>query len=212
MLLVACACVHRRLMDRSYGRYILPFALLALLLAIVSAGSSRKDLIPWVPVFVVFTSISTIVVHEVVRRLHSQWAFRLATDADSGVADESGSEHTFRTRVERQAWPPSQSNRMDPRLFRYFTGPSSFYSGDNESRSSHLTLADVSAQPQSYWTPQIWRFFADEATTPYAPGPSTPRMASPSDGELDLDPPASPPRVSEDTSIGSDVPLLHQEV
>ncbi len=82
-------------------------------------------------------------------------------------------------KVQPASAAPSRSNRMDPRLFNYFYGPSSHYSGDTDSGGSHLTLGDVQGRHQSHWTPSIQPFFEDEVPDHSRMDSPLPRPTSP---------------------------------
>ncbi|KAK3310155.1 uncharacterized protein B0T15DRAFT_488845 [Chaetomium strumarium] len=47
-----------------FGPYTAAAALVFLLVAVLSAGSSRKDLIPWLPLFIASVSLITVATHE----------------------------------------------------------------------------------------------------------------------------------------------------
>ncbi|KAK4218185.1 hypothetical protein QBC37DRAFT_7188 [Rhypophila decipiens] len=146
-----------------FGPYTAPPALLLLLLAVLPAGPSRKDLIPWLPLFIVSCSLGTVAVDKASKHLRLRRGSELMADDFSGVAIDSWSENSFRTVSDRQGRrTPSQSNRLHPLYFGRF-GPSSQYSYQARSESD-ITLGGVIGQPRPSWDAQTQGYFETEAT------------------------------------------------
>ena len=125
----------------SIGCYVLSAALLLLLLAVVSVGPSRGDLVPWLPVFLVWTSMTTLAVDGVAA--HYQTGLRPLAWMISSTHANTGATSSTRSLKTRPRSPLSESNRRDPLLFGYMDGPPSHYSGGTSSGGSPITLEHV---------------------------------------------------------------------
>ncbi|KAM7194305.1 hypothetical protein V8F20_008052 [Naviculisporaceae sp. PSN 640] len=145
-----------------FGPYTAPAGLLLLLLAVLFAGPSRKDLVPWLPLFIVSCSLVTVAIHEASEDLRRRRRSGLIQHELSGVSIDSWSEDSFRTastRYGRRA--PSQSNRLHSIYFGH-NGPSSHYSCPTRS-GSDITLGDVIGQLRPTWDAQTQGHFDTEA-------------------------------------------------
>lgn len=152
-----------------FGPYTVPIALLLLLLAVLPAGPSRKDLIPWLPLFIVFCSLGTVAIDKASNNLRLRRGGEFVPDELSGVSFDSWSDHTFPTASDRRGRrPPSQSNRLHPIYFGRY-GPSSQYSHPSRSESD-ITLGGVVGQIRQTWDTQTRGYFdtgaADVALEP----------------------------------------------
>ncbi|KAK3328889.1 hypothetical protein B0H66DRAFT_5345 [Apodospora peruviana] len=183
------------------GPYTAPVALLFLLLAVLPAGSSRKELIPWLPLFLVFSSLGTVAVDKASKRIRLRRGGDVVLDQFSGVSIDTSSEESFRTVSDRRGRrPPSQSNRHNAIYFGRY-GPPSQYSCRTGSGDSELTLSGVTGQPRPTWDPQTQSYFTPERIQPMdLPGQPYAWM--------DRDYESEPDMASESTSGRSDHPLL----
>lgn len=150
-----------------FGPITAAIALVFLLVAVVSAGhASRKDLVPWLPLFIAASSLLTVSVHEVSKKLESQ---PLSVNADeelefTGVSVDANSERSSQTASSYQ--PRGHANvepsRIDSLCFAHQQGPSSRYS--HGTSGSEISLSSIAGQAQPHWDPLIRTYFTGSMT------------------------------------------------
>ncbi|KAK3337185.1 hypothetical protein B0T19DRAFT_63295 [Cercophora scortea] len=156
---------------KRFGLYVAPVALLFLLLVVIAAGHSRTELIPWLPLFTVFSSLATVAIDTGYANLSTRQqdiVFEFSgVSVDPGREESSSGSSGGYTRQ-----PPSESYRQNPLFFGRY-GPSSQTSRRTESGESELTLSGVQAQPRAHWDSQTRSHFAMECGQPAlgSPGP-----------------------------------------
>jgi hypothetical protein len=172
-----------------------------LLVAVLVAGPSRTELIPWLPLFTVALSLITVLIHDI---------FQHYGDVESefsGVSIDGLSDRSLRTAsTERRAPLPLESNRFNP-LYFDLPGPSSTASARTGTDMTDITLTGVVGQCRPQWDDRILGFF--RAAVP--PGqehtmkepqakPAIPEGYGNPDVDSDLD--------SDHGTVESDQPLL----
>ena len=168
-------------------------ALLILLLSILPAGSNRKELVPWLPLFIATYGLATVALHEVSLRFHN---------GQSPVSLEDGpSEMSIRAWNLGAARPRAfRGTRLDSLLFGRY-GPSSHHS--RQTGDSEFHLSDVSGRCQSDWDSVTRHFFtAEDNLTGYAvPGPSLAEDSMTETGQYGDD--------DDDVDLGTDTSTTH---
>lgn len=145
-----------------FGPITAAIALVFLLVAVVSAGhASRKDLIPWLPLFIAASSLFTVSLHEVSKKLECQ---PLSVNADeelefTGVSVDANSERSFQTESVHQprGHADFEPNQIDSLCFAHQQGPSSRYS--HGTNGSDISLASVAGEAQPHWDPLVRTYF-----------------------------------------------------
>ncbi|KAK3695068.1 hypothetical protein B0T22DRAFT_438099 [Podospora appendiculata] len=153
-----------------FGLYVAPVALLFLLLVVIAAGHSRIELIPWLPLYTVFSSLVTVAIDTGYADLRTRQDARYEF---TGVSvDPWREESTSGSSDGYTRQPPSESYRQNPLFFGRY-GPSSQTSRRTESGESELTLSGVQGQPRAHWDSQTRSHFAAECGQPAleSPGP-----------------------------------------
>jgi hypothetical protein len=150
------------------GAYTVAVALLFLLLVVIHAGSARKELIQWLPLFIISWSLATVAIYKALG-YHSPHQGAVVEGAElSRVVIDSSSDHSFRTLSDQQSHPtPSESNRLNPLYFAHH-GPSSRCSRRTESGDSDvsISLSGVGGRPQPHWDLRTATFFPGENIGP----------------------------------------------
>ncbi|KAK0617955.1 hypothetical protein B0T17DRAFT_475001, partial [Bombardia bombarda] len=146
-----------------FGPYTAPVALFLLLLAVLPADSSREELVPWLPLFIVSLSLTTVAIDKASQHLgspRSLVAFKRDVDELSGVSIDSWSDCSAEALSDLyEHRPPSESYRFNPIFFGRH-GPSSQCSQWTGSSASVICLSDVMGQRQADWDPLTQTFFA----------------------------------------------------
>jgi len=189
-----------------FGPFTAAAALVLLFLAVLAAGPSRKELTPWLPLFIASLSLITVAIYEISRHIGPCPLSVSADDEFSGVSIDTGSERSLRTLSTQQS--PQQlleSNRMDPLYFDRH-GPPSRSSHRTGTDGTEISLSGVVAQRRSEWDAHTQSYFPN-STFPEQDPAGEPHVRSPRpDGEdspdlnFDLD--------SEHGTVESSRPLL----
>ncbi|KAK4185535.1 hypothetical protein QBC35DRAFT_301595 [Podospora australis] len=156
-----------------FGPITAAIALLFLLVAVVSGGpASRKDLVPWLPLFIAASSLLTVAFHEVSKKLEPP---PLSVTADNeieftGVSVDTASERSFQT--ESLGQPRNdldfEPNRIDSLYFAHHDGPSSRYSRGSGSNGSEISLSSITGQAQPHWDNMTRTYFIEDMIQPPA--------------------------------------------
>ncbi|KAL2128715.1 hypothetical protein VTI74DRAFT_8805 [Chaetomium olivicolor] len=192
-----------------YGPFTAAAALVFLLVAVLSAGSSRKELIPWLPLFIASLSLITVALYEVSRLYGRRPLSFTVEDEFSGVSIDTWSERSHRTlSTQSGSQPLLESNRLDW-LYFVHNGPPSRSSHRTGTNSTDITLSGVVGQCQPHWDAQTLSHFSGHAR-PEEEAMEEPhaRIASPGQenpSELGLDMP------SDDGAVESSQPLLKHQ-
>ncbi|KAK4172487.1 hypothetical protein QBC36DRAFT_314771 [Triangularia setosa] len=138
-----------------------PVALVLLLLVVISSGPSRKDLVPWLPLFVTAWSLVTLMISK-----HMATASQhLSISADypfTGVTIGTETERSFRSMSSHDRRQPEfETNRQNPLYFERH-GPSSRYSQRTNTISSDISLSSVPARLQDHWDDHTRAYFDDQ--------------------------------------------------
>ncbi|KAK0734107.1 hypothetical protein B0T26DRAFT_610740, partial [Lasiosphaeria miniovina] len=145
------------------GPYSVPVMLVLLLLAVLAGGPSKTDLVPWMPLFIVCSSLVTVGIYELTERPCPCGRNVETPDEFSGVSVDSWSDDPFRAAFGSQKRrPPSQSNRFNPLYFAR-CGPSSQYYAETEAGSSDISLSST-GQCRAHWDPLTRGYFTSEHT------------------------------------------------
>ncbi|KAK1752379.1 hypothetical protein QBC47DRAFT_55878 [Echria macrotheca] len=185
-----------------FGPFTVPPCLLILLLFVLPAGSPRKELVPWLPLFIATSSLLPVVVHGLSKRYKVQARTR-PVDVERGsnysIDTWSGRSSLPRASHDQPGRPPSQPH--DSVLFGCPGRPSSRYS--HQTGDSDVGLSDVSGRAQSDWDSQTRGFFPAQSNhrAPQDSGQAH-RQEGYQFGHPDLD------LVSENASASSGQPLL----
>lgn len=123
-----------------FGPYTSLVALFVLLLVVLPGGpSNKRDIIPWLPLYVVFACLLTAAIHEI--------PFRITRSQSSVIAQAYDSSYFASPRTPDRTpseWSdpraPSQSYRNDPNSFQHM-GPRSSRSVQTGSGATEYTLS-----------------------------------------------------------------------
>jgi hypothetical protein len=189
-----------------FGPFTAAAALVLLFLAVLAAGSSRKELTPWLPLFIASLSLITVAIYEISRHIGPCPLSVSAHDEFSGVSIGAGSERSLRTLSTQQGPPPLlESNRMDPLYFARH-GPSSRSSHRTGTDGTEISLSGVVGERRPEWDAPTQSYFFNTTFPEQDPaGEPHVRSSSPEGGHspdlnFDLD--------SEDGTVESSRPLL----
>ncbi|KAJ4297101.1 hypothetical protein N0V88_004018 [Collariella sp. IMI 366227] len=164
-----------------YGPFTAAAALIILIVAVLSAGPSRKELIPWLPVFIASLSLITVAIYEV-SQFHGLRPLSFAVEDEfSGVSIDTWSERSYRTlSTQPGPQPLFESNRLD-RLYFVHNGPASRSSHRTGTAATDITLSGVAGQCQPHWDPQTLSHFRGDTLLPEEEDMQEPhaRIASP---------------------------------
>ncbi|KAK0658936.1 hypothetical protein QBC41DRAFT_50657 [Cercophora samala] len=166
-----------------------PVALVLLLLVVIAAGHTRKDLVPWLPLFVTAWSLVTLMINK-----HMATASQhLSISADypfTGVTIDTETERSFRSMSSRDRRQPEfESNRHNPLYFGRH-GPSSRYSQRTSTISSDISLSSVPAQRRDHWDDYTQAYFDDQEMRELPrdmPEPALSRTQRNQESDLDTD-------------------------
>lgn len=145
-----------------FGPFTAPAALLLLLLAVLQPGPSRKELIPWLPLFIASFSLVTVAIHETSKRFKVRRR-RVVSSVEDGRSSTWSSDRSVVPRDRSR--PPSQSNRRNPLYFAHAWPPSHY---SHRTGDSELALSDVPALGgcRSEWDPDTQGFFTGGDDSP----------------------------------------------
>ncbi|KAK4129526.1 hypothetical protein N657DRAFT_80941 [Parathielavia appendiculata] len=189
-----------------FGPFTAAAALFFLLVAVVGAGSSRTDLIPWLPLFIASLSLITVAIYEISQHVGPAPLSFTAGEPLSGISIDTLSERSSRTMsTQRGVQTSLESNRNDSLLFAHH-GPPSRTSHRTATDITDITLSIVEGYCRPEWDPQTRSYFLGNALPEREPlGKSCQRSPSPGrqenrDLDMDLD--------SDPGSLESSHPLL----
>ncbi|KAH6650844.1 hypothetical protein F5144DRAFT_638126 [Chaetomium tenue] len=184
-----------------FGRFTAAVAFTLLLVAVLVAGPSRTELIPWLPLFSVALSLITVVIHDI---------FQYDGDVEdefSGVSIDAQSNRSLRTvSTQPRAWPPLESNRLDSVYFARH-GPSSTASARTGTDVTDITLTDVVGQWRPQWDDRT-RIYFPEAVRPDQERPMEEPHAKPASPEGHGNPDVDSDLDSDRGTVEPDQPLL----
>jgi hypothetical protein len=208
-----------RLTRSRFGPFTVAAALVFLLVAVLSAGSSRRELIPWLPLFMASVSLMTVAIHEIAQHVGSRPLSVGAEDAYTGASIEAWSERSLRTLSTRPSPPPLlESSRGDPLYFERH-GPPSRLSHRTGADATDISLSSVVAQRRPDWDAETRSYFPDDASLPAEDpqdaqdaqnGQEDSRAGTASPGEEESRPESNPDD-SDDETVGPSDPLLGQQ-
>ncbi|KAK4240006.1 hypothetical protein C8A03DRAFT_13625, partial [Achaetomium macrosporum] len=144
-----------------FGPYTAAAALVFLLVAALSAGPSRKDLIPWLPLFIASLSLITVATYEVSQLTGHRPVSVVAEDELSMASIDrwSGcSRRTLSTLPGPLPW--FESNRRNPLYFAR-GGPSSRTSHRTNTNATDISLSSVEGQFRPHWDALTQSLFPD---------------------------------------------------
>ncbi|KAB5551390.1 hypothetical protein GE09DRAFT_171133 [Coniochaeta sp. 2T2.1] len=194
-----------------FGQYTVPIPLFILLIIVLfGAPSNGKDIVPWLPLYVVAACLFTVIIHNLPYRItRHQYAAVTQLYGSSDVALPSTT--PYRSHRPSSDWseprPPSESYRHDPNSFHHMGPPSARSvqtgSGGTEETLSHLD--GVARDPQAAFIFgnshfDIGRLVSEDLslTNTYTPD-AYQTAASMEIGQA---------RQSEDSTLGSHAPFL----
>ncbi|KAL2263233.1 hypothetical protein VTK26DRAFT_7652 [Humicola hyalothermophila] len=142
-----------------FGPFTATVALILLVVAVLSGGSTRSEIIPWLPVFIASLSLATVAIHELSQCTAARPLSYTTEDEFSGVAVDAWSERSLLTLPTSQGHrAPSQSNRFDPPFYAH-QGPSSRCSHRTDAGATEITLSGVVGQCREHWDAQTRKYF-----------------------------------------------------
>ena len=171
-----------------FGSFTAAAALFLLLVSVLAAGSSRQELIPWLPLFIASLSLITVAIYDISQRMGPRPLCNAEDDYLTGVSIDARSDTSLRTMSTHQRpLPPPDSNRLDSLYFARH-GPSSRSSHRTGTNVTEISLSSVVAQCRPQWDVQTKSYFP-ETILPDQENPEEPiiRSASP-DAQGDADP------------------------
>ncbi|KAK4147703.1 uncharacterized protein C8A04DRAFT_24251 [Dichotomopilus funicola] len=152
------------------GLYTIAVALVLLLVAVLAAGPSREDLIPWLPLFIASSSLVTVVMSKISRHFNPCPGLANAESSTeyefSGVSTDTLSDRSFRT-LSSLPRPQSafESTRLDDLYFDRH-GPTSVASGRTGTGLTDITLSSVEGRYQPHWDARTRSLFMEGFTLP----------------------------------------------
>jgi hypothetical protein len=183
-------------------------ALVFLLVAVLAAGSSRKDLIPWLPPFIASVSLITVVIYDISLHTEAGRVSYIPESTLSGMSIDAWSERSART-MSTQQRPQTmlESSRFDW-LFFARHGPPSRMSQRTGTNVTDISLSSIEGQCRSQWDAPTRGYFPDYVMPDQdARGEPHFRIASP--GLMSNQDPSSDSEADSDRgSVESNQPLL----
>lgn len=145
-----------------FGLFTVAVALVLLLVAVLSAGSSRRELIPWVPLFITCSSLITVAIYELSQQTRARSIPQGVEEEFSGVSIDTWSDRSLRT-VSGPLEPglPFESTRFNP-LYFALQGPSPRTSQRTSTNATELSLGSVAGRCRPQWDSQTRSFFPDD--------------------------------------------------
>ncbi|GAB1310346.1 hypothetical protein MFIFM68171_00556 [Madurella fahalii] len=145
-----------------FGPFTVAVALVLLFGAVLSAGPSRTELIPWLPLFIACLSLITVAIHKISQHMGPRRLSVTSEDEFSGVSIDTLSGRSIRTASsQRGPLPVLESNRLDP-LYFTMPGPPSRTSHRTGTTGTELSLSSVTGQVQADWDARIRDYFPEE--------------------------------------------------
>jgi hypothetical protein len=136
-------------------------ALVFLLVAVLAAGPSRKDLIPWLPPFIASVSLITVVIYDISLHLEAPPVSFVPEGTFSGMSNDAWSERSARTMSTQQrpqAMP--ESSRLDSLVFGRY-GPPSRTSQRTGTNVTDISLSSIEGQYRPQWDAPTRGYFPD---------------------------------------------------
>ncbi|KAK3341751.1 hypothetical protein B0T25DRAFT_352318 [Lasiosphaeria hispida] len=149
-----------------FGPFTAPLALLILVLSVLPASSPRAEIVPWLPLFIAFTSLLTVAVHELSKRFSVRRRANVLRDELSGVSIDTLSNGSVEAGTGDDGprnLPPAESNRFES-LYYSQNGPPSHYS--RRTGDSEISLSDRVGQAPSDWDSITRGFFPGNQDRP----------------------------------------------
>lgn len=137
-------------------------AFLILLLVVLPPGAPRKDIAPWLPLFIASSSLSTVAIYEFSQRYRIRQRLPSPEDGRSDYSIGTWSGPSTRRGASSDGQSSRRPSEIDDRFLYGQYGPSSHYSG--HSGDSQLTLSGLPGQPRPHWDATTQRFFQVEAS------------------------------------------------
>ncbi|KAB5579910.1 hypothetical protein GE09DRAFT_1050542 [Coniochaeta sp. 2T2.1] len=193
------------------GQYTAPIALFILLIIVLfGAPSNGRDIIPWLPLYVVAACLLTVIIHKLPYRItRHQYAAVSQVYGSSDVALPPTA--PYRSHRPSSDWseprPPSESYRQDPSSFHHM-GPPSTRSVQTGSGGTEYTLSNIDGAARDPRAAYIFgnshfdlgRLAAEHLSSTNTHTPDTYQTAATMEiGQA---------RPSEDSTLESHVPLL----
>ncbi|KXX82842.1 hypothetical protein MMYC01_200552 [Madurella mycetomatis] len=188
-----------------FGPFTAAAALLLLLTAVLSAGPSRKELIPWLPIFIACLSLITVAIHKISQHMGPRRLSVNAEDDFSGVSIDTLSGRSIRSAPSQRAPPPVLESSLLNSLYFTMPGPPSRTSHRTGTTGTELSLSSVAGQIQPDWDPRIQAYFAGEIRQeqPLEHSNADPSADADSDSDSDSD--------SESETVEARRPLLESK-
>jgi hypothetical protein len=189
-----------------FGPYTAAVALVLLLVAVLAAGSSRKEFIPWLPLFIASLSLITVSIHEISLHFEPRRVSFIPEDTFTGVSIDGWSERSSRTiSTQQRPQPLPESTRRDSLLFARH-GPSSRTSDRTSTNVTDISLSSIVGQCRPQWDARTRAYFPDVVLSDQdATGEPHARTTSPG---LMSNPDSSSDSDSDHGSVESNQPLL----
>ncbi|OIW34524.1 hypothetical protein CONLIGDRAFT_7902 [Coniochaeta ligniaria NRRL 30616] len=195
-----------------YGRYTAALALFILLVVVLPGGPSNKsDIIPWLPLYVVFACLLTAAIHDIPFRItRYQYPVVPQVYRDPEFALSSAPRRGRRASSEwSEPRPPSESYRNDPSNFQHM-GPGSgssrsVQSGSDATEYTFRNLDGAQRDPQADLIYGNSNFELGRHTSGDFPS-ATMRGADAYEAAADME--LSQVRPSQDSALESRAPLL----
>jgi hypothetical protein len=187
-------------------------ALVCLLVTVHTAGSSRKDLIPWLPPFIASVSLITVVIYNVSLHFEAQRFSFIPENTFSGVSIDAWSERSART-MSTQQRPQTmlESTRLDSLFFGRY-GPPSRASQRTGTGVTDISLSSIEEQCRPQWDALTRGYFPDHVM-PDQDATGEPHIRTTSPGLMSNQDPSSDSEADSDHgSVESDQPLLGARV
>lgn len=138
------------------GAFTGAVALALLLVAVLWGGSASKELVPWLPLFIAFLSLTTVAVHKVSHHPEARPLIDSVEHGFPGLSIDTWDDGSSRTGSDPEVpQPPTESNRQDS-LYFALCGPPSRCS---QRTGTDLSLSSVVGQCRSHWDAQTRSHF-----------------------------------------------------
>ncbi|KAK0657351.1 hypothetical protein B0T16DRAFT_58664 [Cercophora newfieldiana] len=148
-----------------FGPFTAPVALFILLLAVLPPGSPRAELIPWLPLFIAASSLSTVAIHESYMRFEDP-SPRLSLE--DGPSDISIGTWSYRSTqigaLSNQHSGHAQGDLAAIDALLHLQGPPFHYA--QQRHDSDISLSDGSGRIPSDWDSETRSFWPDRNTQP----------------------------------------------
>jgi hypothetical protein len=196
------------LTEHRFGPYTAAVALVCLLVTVHTSGSSRKDLIPWLPPFIASVSLITVVIYNISLHFGAQRFSFTPENTFSGVSTDTWRERSARTMSTQQRLQTMlESSQPDSLLFGRY-GPPSRTSQRTGTNITDISLSSIEGQCRPQWDALTRGYFPDHVM-PDQDATGEPNIRTPSPGLMSIQNPSSDSEADPDHgSVESDQPLL----